>query len=267
MKKLIKLSAVLLLSLSCGQALAHHFWLLPSSTVLAKEGYVTVDAAVSNDMFYFNYNPLRLQENFAAIAPDGSTIALENQHQGKFRTSFDLNLSQSGTYRIGQANSGIMASWKQGEQTRRFRGDAAAFAERVPKDAVELRVTESLSRLETFVTVGKPSALKPVGVGIELIPVTHVNDLVAGETAVFRFHVDGKPQAGLEVSVVRGGTRYRNLLEKIELKSDDKGEVRILWPHAGLYLLEAKGEDQKTSLKEAESRRLAYAGMFEVLPQ
>lgn len=267
MHKLIKLTAALAIALNGANALAHHFWLMPSSTVLAKEGYVTVDAAVSNDMFYFNYNPLRLQDDFAAIAPDGNKIALENQHQGKFRSSFDLNLTQAGTYRIGQSNSGIMASWKQGEQTRRFRGDAAGFAERVPQDAPELRVTESLSRLETFVTVGKPTSLKPVGQGIELIPVTHVNDLVAGEAAVFRFHVDGKPQADLDVSVVRGGTRYRNQLEKIELKTDTKGEISITWPQAGMYLLEARGEDQNTSLKQAESRRLAYVAMFEVLPQ
>lgn len=267
MKKLIKFTAALALGIACTHVFAHHFWLLPSSTVLAKPGYVTVDAAVSNDLFYFNYNPLRLQESFSVTAPDGDPVSMENRSESKFRSSFDLNLAQPGTYRIGQGSAGIVASWKQGSQIRRFRGDAAAFAERVPADAAELRVNEMLSRVETFITVGKPSDLKPIGKGIELIPVTHVNDLVAGETAVFRFHLDGQPLAGLEVSVVRGGTRYRNQQEKVELKSDANGEVSISWPHPGMYLLEAKGEDKSTSVKQAETRRLAYVAVFEVFPQ
>ena len=42
-------------------ALAHKAWLLPSQTVLAGEApWITVDAAVSNDLFYFNHVPLRL---------------------------------------------------------------------------------------------------------------------------------------------------------------------------------------------------------------
>ena len=40
---------------------AHHQWLLPSATVLSgNDPWVTVDAAVSNDLFYFEHVPLRL---------------------------------------------------------------------------------------------------------------------------------------------------------------------------------------------------------------
>ena len=39
---------------------AHNAWLLPSTTVFSKADTVTIDAAVSNDLFVANHNPLRL---------------------------------------------------------------------------------------------------------------------------------------------------------------------------------------------------------------
>lgn len=38
-----------------GSAQAHNVWLLPSTTVLSKSEWITVDAAVSNDLFFFNH--------------------------------------------------------------------------------------------------------------------------------------------------------------------------------------------------------------------
>ena len=59
-------------------ALAHRQWLLPSATVVSGSGddvWVTVDAAVSNDLFYFEHQPLRL-DNVKAYAPDGTEVPL-----------------------------------------------------------------------------------------------------------------------------------------------------------------------------------------------
>lgn len=38
------------------------------------------------------------------------------------------------------------------------------------------------------------------------MPVTHPNDLVNGEAATFQMLLDGKPAAGLEVTVTKGAT-------------------------------------------------------------
>ena len=64
-------------------AFAHKAWLLPSQTVIAGENaWVTVDAAVSNDLFYFNHVPLQLERlvitastRKARTAPPASTAA------------------------------------------------------------------------------------------------------------------------------------------------------------------------------------------------
>ena len=42
-------------------AQAHRVWMLPSATVLSGDDvWVTVDAAVSNDLFYFEHFPLQI---------------------------------------------------------------------------------------------------------------------------------------------------------------------------------------------------------------
>ncbi|MBD7922988.1 DUF4198 domain-containing protein [Xanthomonas bonasiae] len=250
-------------------ALAHKAWLQPSQTVLAGERpWITVDAAVSNDLFYFNHVPLRL-DNLVITAPDGSAVQPQNPATGKYRSVFDVELAQTGTYRLALVNDGVFANWNENGQRKRWRGNAASFASEVPKGAKDLQVSQSLGRVETFVTNGAPNqtALKPSGRGLELVPVTHPNDLFAGEKATFKLHIDGKPAPGLDVEIVRGGTRYRNAQDELKLTTDAQGSFSVTWPEAGMYWLETSSEDTKTSMPQAKQRRLSYVATLEVLPQ
>src|SRR5690606_34265924 len=105
-------------------------------------------------------------------------------------------------------------------------GTAEAFATEVPADADQLQVSESIGRIETFVTNGAPTdtALQSTGKGMELSALTHPNDWYAGEETGFRLTVDGHPQEGIEIEIIRGGTRYRNSLEAINVTTDANGE-------------------------------------------
>jgi uncharacterized GH25 family protein len=247
---------------------AHKAWLLPSTTVSTVDQWITVDGAVSNDLFYFNHVPLRL-DSLAITAPDGSKVTPENPHTGKYRSVFDLQLKQNGTYKVALVNAGLFANYEENGARKRWRGNAEKFATEVPANAKNLQVSESVGRIETFITAGKPTetALKASNVGLELIPVTHPNDLYAGEASKFRFLVDGKPAANLEVVVQPGGTRYRNEQEEQKLKTDGNGELSVDWPSPGMYWLETGLQDDKTSVKQAKQRRLTYVATFEVLPQ
>ena len=248
---------------------AHKVWLRPSQTVLSgAEPWVTVDAAVSNDLFYFNHFPLKL-DGLTIIAPDGNPVEGQNQSVGKYRSVFDLPLTQQGTYRIAVINHGVFASYEHGGETHRFRGNADSLAKEIPEDAANLHVTESLGRIETFVTNGAPStdALQPTGKGIELMPITHPNDLYAGEEAKFRLLVNSEPMKGLKIELIRGETRYRNAQDEINLTTDANGEFSVTWTEPGMYWLETSFQDKETEVSQAESRRLSYAATLEVLPQ
>ena len=249
-------------------ASAHKAWLQPSATVLSSDEWITVDAAVSNDLFFFNHVPMRA-ESLVITAPDGSAVQPQNPHTGKLRTVFDLQLTKPGTWRLAVVNQGLFASWEENGQPRRWRGTAEAFATEVPKDAAKLQVSQAAGRVETYVTAGNPTTdvFTPSNQGIELVPVTHPNDLFAGEKADFRLLLDGKPAAGLEIEIVRGATRYRNAQEEIKVTTDANGAFSVTWPEAGLYWLETSMQDDKATLPQATQRRASYVVTLEVLPQ
>lgn len=247
---------------------AHRAWMLPSATVLSgKDPWVTVDAAVSNDLFYFEHFPLQL-DGLAVIAPDGSPAKAENAGTGRYRSTFDVHLTQPGTYKMAVAGDGLFASYKVDGQQKRWRGTPEKLAE-IPANATDLKVRHAQRRLEIFVTAGKPTdgVLKPTGKGLELLPVTHPNDLFAGETARFTLLLDGKPASGIDIEVVPGGNRYRNKLNDMTVKTDDKGGFAVTWPEPGMYWLSADVTDRNPSVPQASERSASYAVTLEVLPQ
>jgi uncharacterized GH25 family protein len=246
---------------------AHRPFLVPSETVLSATGWITVDAAISNDLFYFNHRPMQI-ENLRIVGPDGAAVEAANVNTGRFRTTFDVNLPATGTYRFSVVNDALMAQYEneKGER-RRWRGSAATLSE-LPANAKNLQISQTQNRIETFVTAGKPNdaALKPSGVGLELTVVTHPNDLFAGDPATFGFLLDGKPAANVKVTVVPGGSRYRNAQNEISVTTDAAGKATVTFPDAGLYWLQASTEDAPPTMKQAKSRRASYVATLEVLP-
>ena len=156
MNRLIKLAALAVAACLPVAGHAHKAWLLPSATVSTVDQWITVDAAVSNDLFYFNHVPLRI-DGLVITAPDGSTVKPENLATGKYRTTFDLHLTRNGTYKLANVNHGLFANYEENGAPKRWRGTAENFAREVPADAKNLQVSQSAGRVETFVTAGKPT--------------------------------------------------------------------------------------------------------------
>lgn len=265
-------AAAAALALAAPAAHAHRPFLLPSATVFSgDDAMVTVDAAISTDVFYFENFPMRL-EGLSITAPDGSQIKPENESTGKLRSTFDVKLSQKGTYKLAVLNDNLNASWKVGNEMKRARGTAESLAKEIPADAQDLSVGRMQQRLETFVTSGKPSTtvFKPTGNGLELVPVTHPNDVVSGEPATFTLLLDGKPAADVPVAVLRGNTRYRDDVKEIRLKTDKDGKFTVKWPEAGMYWINASAGNMQRGVRggtlQAPLRRASYAATFEVLP-
>lgn len=264
-----------LLAAACAVALipaaasAHRAWMLPSTTnVSGDDAWVTVDAAVSNDLFYFEHQPLRL-DNVKAYAPDGSEAKIENASTGRYRSTFDVHLTQKGTYKIASSGGGIMGGYMlNGERKRLPRGVTAdTLAAAIPAGATDVKLSEGYNRNETFVTAGAPTTtvFKPTGKGLEFAPVTHPSDLVVGEPARFAFLLDGKPAANVKVDVVPGGIRYRDKVNEMQFTTDAKGEIAVTWPTPGFYWLSASASDEKASIPQASGRRFGYVTTLEVM--
>lgn len=256
-------------------AQAHRAWLLPSATVLgaSDDVWVTVDAAVSNDLFYFEHQPMRLN-NLKVYGPDGKLVEAQNQATGRYRSSFDVKLVNPGTYKLEVASDGMFASYKLNGETKRARGTAETLRKDIPAGAQIESVSRNNSRLQAFVTSGKPTetVLTPTGSGLELVAVTHPNDLFVGDEATFGFVLDGKPLADVPVTVIPGGIRYRDDLNEITVVTDKDGRFKVNWPEPGMYWISAGypvrtegGPPPTGGTLDKPQQRYSYAVTVEVL--
>jgi hypothetical protein len=254
---------------------AHRMWMLPSGTVFSgTDSWATIDAAVSNDLFFFDHQPLRL-DGVKVWQPDGSEGKLQNGATGRYRSVFDVELDKPGTWKVGTQMSSVMGSFKVDGVEKRVGGrggprpgqPAPLTVADIPANATDVKLTEMSSRNEVFLTAGVPTAtvLKPTGKGLEFAPVTHPDELVAGEAAKFRFLIDGKPAPGLKVTVIPGGKRYRNDEGAMTLTTGGDGVLTVTWPAAGMYWLNATASDAKTTTPRATERRMSYVTTLEVL--
>ena len=254
---------------------AHRRWMLPSGTVFSDtSSWVTVDAAVSNDLFFFDHQPLRL-DGVKVWQPDGSEGVLQNGATGRYRSVFDVRLDKPGTWKIGTQMNAVMGSFKVDGVEKRLgrRGPpqpgapAPLTVADIPANATDVKLAETSTRNEIFVTAGAPTTtvFRPTGKGLEFAPVTHPDELVAGETATFRFLVDGKPAPGLKVTIIPGGKRYRNDEGARELSTGADGVLSVSWPAAGMYWLNATLTDAKATTPRATERRMSYVTTLEVL--
>ncbi len=243
-----------------------------SSLVDHKDPWVTVDAAISEGLFDIDHVPLKL-DGITVTGPDGAKVELQNAMTGRLRSTFDVKLAKPGTYRIALVNQSVMASWKVNGEVKRWRGLEADMAANVPAKADELNVSRTASRLETFVSSNKTddAVFKPTGVGLELVPVTHPNDMRAGEEAKWKFLLDGKPAANQAFSLIPGGVKYRGTLGEIRFTTDAKGEISFKIPDAGMYLVSsswpAATAQQPGQPRQMPARHVTYAATVEVLPQ
>lgn len=249
-KPLLSLLAICAVLSPTAASAAPRSWMLPSETLFTGSGdeWLTVDAALSTDLYYYDHPAQNWQP--VVVAPDGTTGGVENFAKAKQRLTFDVHIVQRGTYKVSIFNETVTGSYLlNGERKPLPRGTTpATLAQAVPEGATEVWSAVNMSRIETFATAGEPSTtvFKPTGKGIEMVPVTHPTELLAGEPATFQFLLDGKPAPGLTISVVNGGVRYRaGGLQQLDLKTDAQGKVTITWPDAGMWWVHATNVDAR----------------------
>lgn len=269
------LSLVAILSILPLAAHAHRGWMIPGvAEVEGKEAWVTIKAAISEDLFVVDHRPLAL-DALVVTAPDGTTGKPERVFNGQQFSVADVKLSQNGTYRLSLGNETAMASYKLNGESRRWRGLPPALAAEIPAGAEELQVTTTFARLETWVTANEPSrgALAPLGKGLEILPLDQPTGLLVGQKTRFRVLFDGKPLPGLTIGVVPGGVRYRGVLKEFALVSDAQGEFVVAWPRAEMYWLNTSYPPRAPAPAEGQARpaaakeRHTYSATFEVLPE
>ncbi len=260
------ITAVALASLMAGAAHAHRAWIVPSSTVVSGDNaWVTLDAASSNSLFFPDHRPMQTAQ-IAVTAPDGKPVKIANASVGQYRTTFDIKLDQKGTYCIANVSSGLSAAYTEGGETKRWRGTMAEYVAQGVDKKPGVELTATNRRIETFVTNGAPTDIKATGKGLELIAVTHPNDLYSGEEALFKLTDNGKPAGNVAVTLIAGGDRYRDEPGEMKLKTGADGGFKVKLDNPGMYWLEARADGTSTMEGKPVKTQSTYVVVLEVLP-
>jgi len=265
-----RLLPALVVATASAAAQAHHPWLLPNATLLdGKDNVVAIDAAASEDLFEFDARGLPL-DGLAITSPDGRAVAASAVNtSSRHRSSFELTLEQPGTYRIANLSDGVMVSYRQGGEVKRFRGTREAWEKARPADASEVRVTRMASRIETFVARQRASdrPFASANTGLELIPLDSPVDLSDGDRTRFKLLLEGKPLADAAVSLLLGGNRYRYKMGEQNLRTDAQGQFAVSWQQPGRYWLGVSHATPGATPEAPPEQRLSYSATFEVRPR
>lgn len=121
MQRLLRLSPLAGL-LVASAALADRPFILPANTSYSgDDNVVTVDAAASDHVFFFDHRPIPLA-SIVATRPDGTAATPFSALQSRYRSSFDLKLDQQGTWKIASLQAAITGSFRQKGEERRVGG-------------------------------------------------------------------------------------------------------------------------------------------------
>ena len=185
--------------------------------------------------------------------PDGEEVHPDHVVRAKRRSTFDALFDIPGTYKVSV--NGKPSYWTRYKDTAGERhwlaADKLARGELLPEGATQVSTSLSYTRAESYITLGAPSAeaLAIEGTYLEILPVTHPADLIAGEPAEFELLLEGKPLADTKVELTAEGSQYRDALDPLSATTDDKGRFVFTPEKAGRYLLKAHynriGEDPR----------------------
>lgn len=300
--RLARVFAGVLGGLVMAQAATAHTPYLKPTNFGPDRAFVTVEAALTENFFAPDF-PIRSAGDYWVTGPTGGPVKADAVTTLKEFTAIEVSLPTVGTYRISTGDRAgrttrwvkVDGAWKMvraagggqgrppemarppeggrpsggggGGEAGRPAGPNRFIEEAAVPPGAETVTSQSFSRVETYVSRGAPSreALKPVGQGLELEPVSHPNEIFVGDAFKFRLLMDGKPLPGVAFTVARGGDVYAESRYAFAGKTDAAGAGAATFAQPGVYLLEADYPPRVEGVvSEPVTRSAQYTLTFEV---
>jgi uncharacterized GH25 family protein len=225
--------AGVMLALNSGAALAHQPYLRPNVFDATGRDHVTVEASFTEEVFASEV--VMRSDFFHIVGPNGDTPISAVTYLRDVAV-FEAGTPVDGTYRLSSGP-------RQGRTAQMYRaadGSWKMVGEEdgpPPADAALVDV-QSLTVADVYVTRGAPSAeaLRPSGQGLELIPITHPSDIIAGEDAVFQLLLNGQPLPDAPVTVFREAGRWDGRKVEADLVTGADGRFTLKTSDAGAYM-------------------------------
>ncbi len=218
-------------------AWAHTPYLAPATFDPPSSGWVTLDASFADS--FFVPDVVFDQSEFAVVDTAGRKHTPESVTALKTRVVVEHKLTDKGTYRFstGRRYGAVFRIYEQDGERKSTRG-----SDPLPAGAKLLEHFQSLTLAETYVTLGAPDkgALQPYGTGLEIVPVTHPNDIYQGEPAKLTLLFDGKPLAEQTLQIFKADGSRDSKNPVLSVTTDKQGVLAFTLKDTGVYLLQAR---------------------------
>lgn len=247
-------------------AAAHTPYLAPSNFTPRAGQVVALDAAFAETFFV----PETAFDNsrFVVIGPDGQRSAPDVVQVLKNRTVAEHALPRAeGTYRFstGPRLGALFRTWEIDGKRESARDPSV----KIPAGAKVLSDFQSLTLAETYVTAGAPDrgALAAYGKGLELVPVTHPNDLYVGERFEFVVQYDGQPLADQKVDITEAVWTSDRKPHTETLLTDAQGRAALDLRQAGTWIALTRHRTPAPAGSPTAEYSNSYTLTFRVLEQ
>ena len=228
-KALVGGSVFLLAMLLNNMAQAHPRLLIPSHFALSNSDGQWVSFDVTGSHSVFQVDKPGSAQSAKILRPDGQIDRPTHVVRAKRRSTFDAFFAQPGTHKVSVVDGpkyGTRYKDTSGER-HKLAADKLARANLMPDGAKQVSTSFSVTRSESYITLGAPSeeALAIEGKYLEVLPVTHPADLIAGQSAEFQLFIEGKPLTDVTVELIAEGSQYRDALNPLKATTDEQGKV------------------------------------------
>lgn len=242
--------------------LAHTPYLAPASFESGFQGWVTLDASFAEAFFI----PEVVFDNseFRVIDPAGRKAAPLTVERLKTRAVVEHQLKEKGTYRFstGVRYGAVFRTYELNGERKALRDPKEAL----PEGATLLDHFQSVTLAETYLTLGAPNqqALKPWNKGLEVVAVSHPNDVNDGEDFRVQVQFEGKPLAAQSVQIFPAHTGGDHEKALLDVKTDSKGFADLKLPKAATYLLQTRYRTAAPQGADAPQYSYTYTLSFEI---
>lgn len=230
-----KLTVGLLLALAALPVCAHTPYLHAKGEITSNGGLVSMEASFAEKFFI----PEAAFDNseFQLTSPEGKQLAPDRVEVWKARTLAEHRLDKTpGTWRFstGKRYGALFRVWEVNGK----RESSRDLAVKIPEGAKIISNFQSVTRAETYLSVGAPNrtALAAHGEGLEIVAIDHPTDLYAGEPFRFSVLFDGKPLANQKVEITEVVSDTGNTPQIITLTTDAAGNASFRSERATRWL-------------------------------
>lgn len=219
-----------------GPALAHTAYMKPNYFTTPQRGHVTVEASFAEEFFVPDF--VMKADDYHVVTPAGTRVALSSVTYLRDLAVFEVDLPENGTYRI---STGVRAGAKRKMALVDGQWQPVRDRDGAPAGA-RVAEAQSITRADVYVSKGPASdrALAPTGTGLEIQPLAHPNRLDAGTTLPVRLLLDGRPVAGVTITLHGPGLPDEEDEKAVAVTTGADGRAGIALPHAGGFVLLAR---------------------------